>query len=171
MVQSRPFRREAISSTSILKAVDIGVASGLVVLVGCVVLGLLYAQVEPPAGEFSLKAFLVRGIVGVIIGATVGATFYVPMMGDLAVLFLDYQGVPLYFTGSIGGAVGAIIGAINSTQAVDWWIRILVILSTGLGGAVIGGTKFSVCRPIHCAFYQTKYPLSLSPHFPYHVPG
>jgi len=35
----------------------------------------------PPPGEFSLKALLVRVLVGTIMSAAVGATFYVPLMG------------------------------------------------------------------------------------------
>ncbi len=141
MAQSRPFRREAISSTSTLKAVGIGMVSGLVFLVGGVVLGALYAQVEPPAGEFSLRALVVRVLAGAVMSAAVGATFYVPLlgvMGNQAETFIDYHGIPLYFTGAIGGGVGAVIGAINSTHAVAWWISILVALGAGVSGAALG---------------------------------
>jgi hypothetical protein len=138
MAQSRPFRDEVVSRTNTLQAVGIGVVSGVVFLAGGVVLGLLYAQAGPLLGEFSFNAFLVRVLVGVVMGAIVGATFYVPLMGDLAVLFLDYHGGPLYFTGGFFGGVGAVVGTINSTQAVEWWIRILVTLVAGLGGVVIG---------------------------------
>ena len=141
MAQSRPYRKEAISGKSTLKAVSIGVVSGLVFLVGSVALGALYVQAGPPPGEFSLKALLVRVLVGAIMSATVGSTFYVPLlgaMGNLAADFLDYQGIPLYATGAIGGGAGAIIGAINSTQAVEWWIRMLATLVAGVGGAAVG---------------------------------
>ena len=99
-----------------------------------VALGLLYAQAQLPAGEFSLKTLLVQTLVGAIMGAAVGATFYVPLLGDLAVLFLDYHGTPLYFTGGIGGGAGAIIGVIHSTQAVEGWVRILAALGAAVGG-------------------------------------
>lgn len=141
MIQSRPFRMEAISSASTLKAVGLGVVGGLVFLAGGALLGALYAQAKPAPGEFSVKSLLVRVLVGAVIGAAVGATFYVPLLGvreDLAVAFLDYHGVLLYFTGAIGGCVGAVVGAIGSTQTAPWWIRIIVVLGAGLGGVVTG---------------------------------
>jgi hypothetical protein len=138
MAQSRPYRGEAISRTSTLKAIGMGVVSGLAFLVGGIVLGMLYARVEPPAGEFSLEAFVVRVLAGAIMSAAVGATFYLPLVGNHAVTFIDYQGIPLYFTGLVGGCVGAVIGATNSTQAVTGWIKILVAMGSGVVGAVMG---------------------------------
>lgn len=148
MAQSRPYRKEAISSASTLKAVGIGVAGGAIFLVGGAVLGALYAQGEPPAGEFSPVSFAARVLAGAIMGAAVGATFYVPLLGvagNQAETFIDYHGIPLYFTGAIGGTVGAVTGAINSTQAVAGWIRSLAALGAGAGGAALGlliGARF-----------------------------
>ena len=138
MAQSRPFRREAVSRASMLKAGGIGIVSGLVFLVSGALLGALYVIAKPTPGEPSIRSILLRVLVGAVIGGTVGATFYVPLLGDLAVVFLDYQGVLLYLTGAVGGCVGAVIGAISSTHGVTWWIRIVVVLGAGLGGAVIG---------------------------------
>jgi hypothetical protein len=141
MAQSRIFRREAISTTSTLMAVGIGVVSWLVFLGGGVLLGILYAKVEPTPGKFSPEALLVRVVVGVVIGAAIGATFYVPLMGvmgDLAVVFLDYHGVVLYLTGAVGGGVGAVVGAISGTPGLRWWIRVVAALGAGLGGLAVG---------------------------------
>ena len=142
MAQSRPYRGVAVSTASTLMAVGIGVISWLVFLGGGVLLGALYAQVKPMPGEFSPTALLARVLVGVVIGASIGATFYVPLIGvmdDLAVMFLDYHGVVLYLTGAMGGGVGAVVGAINSTPGLQWWIRAIVALGTGIGGLILGG--------------------------------
>jgi len=73
-------------------------------------------------------------------------------MSSLAVDFLDYQGIPLYATGAIGGGVGAVIGAINSTQAVEWWIRILATLAQVWEARPWTRTSRRFYRPIHYAF-------------------
>ena len=141
MVQSRPFRGEAISSGSTLKAAGIGVVCGLVFLAAGALLGALYAKARSVSGEFKVMSILVRVLVGAVIGGAVGATIFVPLMGvmgDLAVVFIDYHGVLLYFTGAIGGGIGGIVGAINSTAGLQWWVRIVAALGAGIGGVVIG---------------------------------
>jgi hypothetical protein len=144
-VQSCSFCREAPSSTSTLKAVGIGVGSGLISLVGSVGLGALYVLVEPPAGEFSFWAFGVRVLAATILSAAVGATFYLPLVGDMGVVFIDHYGTVVYFTGAMGGTAGAFIGAIDSAQAAPWGLRLWVALGVGLGGAALGlllGSQF-----------------------------
>ncbi|MBT4511813.1 MAG: hypothetical protein HOC20_06355, partial [Chloroflexi bacterium] len=96
--QSRPFRREALSSTSTLKVIGIGAASGLIFIVLGWLLGKLYEKARPTAGEFSALSTLVRVMVGEVIGGIIGATIFTPLMGvmgDLAVVFIDYHGVLL----------------------------------------------------------------------------
>ncbi len=142
MAQSRPYRREAVSTTSTFKAIGIGVISGLAFIVRGILLGMLYVLAKPPSGEFHFVSLVVCGLIGATLSAAIGAIFYVPLVGlgknELAVLFIDHGGVPIYFTGAIGGCVGAILGVIDSTQALAWWIRIPAALLAGVGGAAYG---------------------------------
>jgi hypothetical protein len=141
MAQSRPFRSVVVSSASTLTAAVIGVVSGLVFLIGGALLGALYAKAKPVPGEFSPRSIVARVLVGAVIGGAVGATIFVPLMGvmgDLAVVFIDYHGVLLYFTGAIGGGIGAVMGAISSTPGLRLGIRIAAVLGAGVGGLVIG---------------------------------
>lgn len=139
MAQSRPFRQEAVSQATTLKAAGIGILCGLIFLAGGALLGEVYARAKPVPGELGGRSILARVLIGAVIGGAIGATFYVALLGNLAVVFLDYHGVILYFTGAAGGCVGAVIGAIGSTPGVSWWIRVLVVVGAGLGGLVIGG--------------------------------
>jgi hypothetical protein len=140
MDQSRPFRKEAVSHASTFKAVGIGIISGLVFLAIVTLLGTLYVKAKPTPGKLEIRSILLRVLIGAVIGGSIGATFYGPFLGlrDLAVVFIDYHGVLLYFTGAIGGGVGAAIGGIGSTQTASWWVRIVVALGAGLVGMVVG---------------------------------
>jgi hypothetical protein len=141
--ESRVNRREPISTATTRKAVGLGVGSGLAFLVSGVVLGVFYAQVEPPAGEFSLWAFGVRVLVGASLSAVVGTTYYLPLAAKYAFagmgnMFIEHGGFTFIIMGPVGGATGAILGALDSTQAVPWWLRLLVAVGVGVGGAVWG---------------------------------
>ncbi len=149
--ESRTNRREPISTAATLKAVGIGVGSGLAFLASGVVLGALYAQIEPPASEFSLWVFGVRVLVGAVLSAAVSTTYYLPLAAKYAFegmgnMFIEHGGFFFYIMGPIGGATGAILGALDSTQVAPWWLRLLAAVGVGVVGAVLGlivGYKFT----------------------------
>lgn len=150
--ESRNYRREPISNATTFKAVSWGVGSGLAFLVSGAVLGAAYVQVESHAGEFSLRAFGVRVLIGATLSAAVGTTFYVPLAAkyvftNMGNMFLQEGGFFFYIMGPLAGALGAIFGALDSTQAAPWWFRLLAAAGVGVGGAVLGlitGYRFTI---------------------------
>ncbi len=54
-------------------------------------LGCVLCKARPAPGERNIGSILLRVLVGTVSGAICGATFYVPLLGNLAVLFLDYH--------------------------------------------------------------------------------
>jgi len=156
--ESRPFRMGPGSTVNTLEAVGVGVVSGLIFLACGALLGVLYANAKPAPDEVSINSILLRVLVAAVIGGAIGATVYVPLLGNMAVVFLDYHGVILYFTGAIGGCIGAIIAAIASTQAMPWWLRIVVVLGAGLVGLVIGFILGSLLIALFTAPFARRTP-------------
>lgn len=158
-VESRAERREPLSTATTLKAIGMGVGCGLAFLVSGVVLGALYAQVEPPAGAFSLWAFGVRVLVGMVLSAAVGVTYYLPLAAKY--LFVNTGNLFLYhgnffsiFMGPIGGATGAIFGALDSTPAAPWWLRLLAAVGVGGVGAILGLIVGIKLTDLFCLLYK-----------------
>ena len=156
IAQSRPFRREAVSPASTLKSISIGIISGLIFFAVSMLLSLLYERAKLMSGKSNISSILLRVLIGAIIGASVGSTIYVPLLGNnLAVVFIDYHGVILYFTGAFGGCVGAVIGAVSSMKTVHQLvIKIVIVLSSGFGGLIVGGFIIS---PLFIALFTAPF--------------
>jgi hypothetical protein len=120
------------------KAAGGGLLAGLLLLACGLLLGAFYQKAKPVGGGSGIRSILVTIPIATLAGGTIGATLFVPMLGDLAVLFLDYQGVILYFSGALGGSIGAVVGTIAGTTGLSWWVRVPLSLIMAVAGLPAG---------------------------------